>query len=422
MATINYYLRKPDQETSPIELVYHFKGHRLRLCIGESISPKKWNKVKQRAKETELSTRSGDTSLNSYLEALSLHIRRVYQEEMQNGTLSPAKIKQGILEFFEQAKSKQVKETLYDLIGRFIANEFTLKGRGKSDATIKTYRTALKHLKEFEKASRYKIDFDSINLNFYHKYTTYLKVTGKSINTVGKQIQLIKAFMNMAVDLKLTDNTEFKRPTFAVPREDTDAIYLSESEILRLYTFDFSHNKRLEQVRDLFVFGCYVGLRYSDISNVRPENIITSNEKTEIVIKSQKTNELVIIPCHAIVKHIFAKYNAVSNSCLPPIISNQKFNNYIKEAAKEAGFIETGRLTTNLTLPLYACISSHTCRRSFATNYYGKVPTRTLMYVTGHRSEKSFLKYIKTSKQESAQILSEVMEMEYNKVVLQVLP
>lgn len=227
--------------------------------------------------------------------------------------------------------------------------------------------------------------------------------------------------MKTAVELKLTNNLDFQKDTFAVLRVETDAVHLNEREIIHFYNYDLSANPRLERVRDLFVFGCYVGLRFQDYSKIRPENIVSINDNLKIKFKTQKTEEVVIIPCHPIVKHIFEKYKGITSNNLPESISNQKFNDYIKIAAQLAGFTETGRLLKNMNLQLFECISSHTCRRSFATNYYGKVPTKTLMQITGHRSEKTFLKYIKTSKIESADILQDVMETEYSKNVLKVI-
>ena len=421
MATLNFYLRKTAATESPIELVYQFKANRIRICIGEAIQPKKWNPYKQRAKETELTTKDGRVSLNGYLKELEDFVWKIYKEELEKGTPSPKVIKNKILEFVRPVEVVELKkESIYDLIDRFIKNEITVKGKNKASATIKTYKTTLSHLMAFEKKFKYPINFESITINFYHKFTSYLREEGKGDNTIGKNIQVIKVFMNTAIDMKLTDNTDFKKEAFSVLRVDTDAVYLTEKEILSFYNYDLSNNKRLERVRDLFVFGCYVGLRFSDYSNIKPENLIMVKGKQFLKVKTQKTDELVIIPCHTIVKQIFEKYYGATLNSLPPTISNQKFNKFIKEAAKIAGLTETGRLSNNLSLPLCECISSHTCRRSFATNYYGKIQTKTLMQITGHKSERTFLRYIKTSKQESAERLHEIMEKEYSQQVLNI--
>ena len=106
-----------------------------------------------------------------------------------------------------------------------------------------------------------------------------------------------------------------------------------------------------------------------------------------------------IIPCNPVILKLFKKYKANANKLAQLNHSaNQKFNDYIKEACQEAKLNETGRLSTDPTKELWECVSSHTARRSFATNYYLQgFPTIDLMKITGHKTEKSFLKYIRVT-------------------------
>ncbi len=259
-----------------------------------------------------------------------------------------------------------------------------------------------------------KLDFEDITLDWYMKFTTYLKKEKLSPNSIGKQIKNIKAFMGMANKLTFkvdgekffyTTNKEYQG--FGVTDDPADATYLTEAEIMQLYKFDLSNNKRLEAVRDLFVFGCWVGLRFSDFSQINPENIIKMDGETYIRIMTKKTGELVVIPCNPIVLEIFSKYEKNKNR-LPKRISGKNFNIYIKEAARMAGLTQTGRLLTKSKLELCDCISTRTARRSFATNYYmGGLPVLDIMKATGHRSEKSFLRYINMTKEQAAKRMAE---------------
>ena len=172
------------------------------------------------------------------------------------------------------------------------------------------------------------------------------------------------------MELKLTKNDAHKSKKFGVGLEETHAVYLTDTELRALFEYDLSSDKRLEAVRDLFVWQSYVGLRYSDAIRIKPENITQkANGKFRIKITTQKTSDAVEIPCNDIVLRIFEKYKHNENR-LPPAISNQKFNQYLKEACKEAKLTETGRLASDLSKPLYECLSSHTARRNFATNCY----------------------------------------------------
>jgi integrase len=263
---------------------------------------------------------------------------------------------------------------------------------------------------------RFRLTFESITLDFFYSYVAFLKTLKNqkkeplSQNTIAKDIRLIKVFMGEAVDLKLTKNLEYLNKKFSISEVETDAVYLSDTEINKLYNYDFSNKKKLEKVRDLFVFGCYVGLRFSDYSTIKKSNIISIDDDLFIKDITTKTKELVIIPCNLVVLEIFKKYESSPNS-LPKSDSNQKFNDYIKMACKEAGLTETGRLSTSPELPLFECISSHTARRSFATNLYlDGYPVIEIMKITGHKTEKAFMKYIRVTKLDAAKRLSQHMK------------
>ncbi|SRR6266545_2587643 len=155
--------------------------------------------------------------------------------------------------------------------------------------------------------------------------------------------------MGEALDLGYTNNICFKHRKFTYSEGETDAVCLSEKEIIDLYRHNLSGNKRLQQVRDLFVFGCFVGLRFSDYSDVQPENIVQIDKEYFIKLITKKTGDLVIIPCNPIVLDIFNKYQNNHNK-LPKSLSNQKFNDYIKEACMEAELKEKGRLSIDPSL------------------------------------------------------------------------
>ena len=122
-----------------------------------------------------------------------------------------------------------------------------------------------------------------------------------------------------------------------------------------------------------------------------------------------------MIPCNDVVLSIFKKYEANANR-LPPSISNQKYNKYLREVCELAGLTETGRLASDLNKPLYECISSHTARRNFATNcYLAGMDSRMIMAVTGHSTEKSFEKYIKVTREETAKRMAQHMKMDRSK-------
>ena len=170
-----------------------------------------------------------------------------------------------------------------------------------------------------------------------------------------------------------------------------------------MYNTDFSGSPRLERVRDVFVIMCYMGIRYSDYLLLKKENILPSGL---IRITTKKTKTPVEIPMHDRVREIMKKYNGE----FPPAPSNQKFNDYMTEVIKAAKLdrdvviSETrGTMTRNKTVKLSSLVTAHTARRSCATNMFlAGVPTLSIMKITGHKSEKVFLKYIRITQEENA--------------------
>ncbi len=174
--------------------------------------------------------------------------------------------------------------------------------------------------------------------------------------------------------------------------------------MIALEKLDLSDNKRLEAVLDLFLIGCHTGLRYCDLSTLKAANI----KDGFIKVTQIKTGGNVIIPVHNTVYRILAKYNGE----LPPAISNQKTNDYLKEITSKVDLlkVKTSKETTkggvkvSVTKERWEMVSTHTCRRTFCTlQYLNGVPSITIMKISGHTTEKDFLKYIKMDSQEHAE-------------------
>jgi len=453
MPTVNFYLKKTADETEKqlIYLQFKYSGTKFVYAFGEKVYPGKWNgkmkgarKVyiggdwdfeKQRVKSNKKTTADGQHSLNDLLDNLKALLEKTYKEEIKNGVPSKATLKTHLDAFFyknltDEATSKE--RSLFSLIERFIAGDIKAKGKDKSQSSLDNYSAVKKHLLDYQSKKKYRIDFDTITLDFFYSYVSFLKKykwskdpekpPGLSQNTIAKDIRLLKVFMAEGIELGWTDNYQFKKKNFTVTDEDTDAVYLTEREVMKLYYHDLSAHKsfkKLDQVRDLFVVGCFTGLRYSDYSNIKPENIVRNDGQLYIKMVTQKTKELVIIPANPIVLEIFEKYHENDNR-LPRSLSNQKFNDYIKDACEAAELNETGRLSSNPKLELYKCISSHTARRSFATNLYLEgFPVIDLMKITGHKTEKAFLKYIRVSKLDTAKRLLEHNKKKWETKIVQ---
>lgn len=411
-----------------IYLQFKYEGNKLFYSFGQLIEPGRWNEKKQRAIDTNtLSSahikdgeRSAEFQLNSILEALANECDRYYKVCKGAKTVPAPAVFREHLDRFLNPDTEKSKASLYNLIQRFIDGEIKNRGKEKSTGIKKAYQVTLTHLKGFEKATGHRVDFDTIDLSFYYKFVGYLESIGNVPNTIGGRIKNLKTFMAEAVDLGLTTNMAFKNKKFTKPENDTDGVYLTDDELMRLHRLDLTENKRLQHVRDLFLIGCFTGLRFSDYNNIKPENIVRDGEDDFIKIITQKTGALAMIPCNPVILEILKRYGHTAGK-LPKSISNQNFNEYVKEVCQAAALAETGRLSTDMAKPLFECVSSHTARRSFATNLYlENYPTIEIMKITGHKTEKAFLKYIKVSKLDAARRLSAHIKKNWSQKILRV--
>ena len=196
---------------------------------------------------------------------------------------------------------------------------------------------------------------------------------------------------------------------FKVVEEETDAIYLSEKELSTIHELDLSDDKQLEEIRDVFITGCFTGLRYSDLSTLSPEHIDLDNEI--INLKQRKVHKAVIIPMIDYVPEILKKYNYDL-----PKIPRYIFNERVKELGRRAKLkqkIEVvrkkGKEREKRVYEKWEMISSHTCRRSFCTNMYlSGFPAGELMRISGHKSPSAFMRYIKVDNLQAAKRLKEL--------------
>lgn len=397
MASVSFNLKEPkSKEETLIYLFFSFDSYRLKYSTGEKIIPSQWNAEKQRARENNKTLNK--TEFNHHLDLLESTIKDIYRKLINDGIVPTHDLIKKELKLKIKGDTKNKKESLFSFIQELIDNS------AKQKNTIKNYKQTLVKLKEFKTFSKRNLDYEDINLSFYNDFTNYLNEKSYSTNTIGGFIKNIKVFMNEAADRGFHKNTEYLNKKFKVIEENTDSIYLNETEILKIYNLDLSENPKLDKVRDLFVIGCYTGLRFSDLEKLTNQNFISNN--TQIKVKTEKTGDTIIIPVHRFVKEIYKKYNGQ----IPKPISNQKMNEYLKELCLKAELfdkvlvsITKGGQRAKDTFQKFQLVSSHTARRSFATNLYlADVPSITIMKITGHRTEKAFLKYIRLTQEQNA--------------------
>jgi len=414
MAKFNFNLRYPNaKDESAIHLIIRWKNNRLVFHTQKSIRPMFWEnnpQIKNYQRVKQIKEFPTHRNFNAVLENILTDAKNVfYQFEKEHNLLQPT-----IEELRELLNQKinntedQRKPSFFSFFETFIAETKyrtnTKTQRKFSPATIKTYSNTLKTLLEFQKKTRKKVEFKKIDLEFYYSFIKFLEQEKLfTLNTIGKHIKILKVVLNDATDRGHNSNMIFKNRKFVVPTEVIESIALSQTEVNEIYELDLSHNKKLDQVRDLFIVGCCTGLRYGDLKQL---NEINFNTNELIQVKTEKTNTNVLIPIHQMVRKIRNKYNG-----MPFKISNQKFNMYIKEVGKLIPCLEKditikitkGGEVVTIIKKKFEFISAHTSRRTFATNLYlTGFPSYHIMKITGHKTEVAFLKYIKITPHDSA--------------------
>lgn len=239
-------------------------------------------------------------------------------------------------------------------------------------------------------------------------FIIYLEEQNLRHNTIVGYIQKIQSLVRRASQYNYAVDTTYD--DIDLKEEPTNAVFLSMNDITRIYYYKFAKQdkrKAKERIRDVFIVGCLTALRYSDYSTLSANNL----QNGYIVKRTKKTNVDVKVPMHDYIKEIFEKYNG----CIPSGLCIQYFNKYLKVIMREIGFTDKvtfsytqgGKLTT-VTKEKWELISTHTARRSAATNMYltGRMKPLEIMRLTGHKTESNFFRYIKLTNDDTARMIS----------------
>lgn len=408
MVNVRFILRQKNAEgLQPIYITARF-GRNEKLMYSTSIKAEAifWDEGRQRVKNSIYCSYAD--AVNDAISELSSKIDKFMMDAVKDGG---SVTKESLKDFLDIhfGKKKRIDD-FHGFFESYIAecDYRTNPKKGGQKLAYKTkreYARTYYYICEYEKARRVIITFDKVTQGMITDWVGFMQTLNRSANTIAHKVMTLKAVMRAAVERGLTDNTRWQ--FYRNSTEDTEAVALNEEELERLRVLDLSECPRLEKVRDLFLVGCWTGLRFSDVTRIKEEYI----KDGMITIRQQKTGNYVTIPVHPVFAEIWEKYGG----SLPTAISNQKFNVYIKEVCRMAGldepFVKSMTRGGRMEMTKYAkweVVSSHTARRSFATNLYKSgFPSISIMQITGHRTEAAFLKYIKVSKHEHAKLLAE---------------
>ena len=392
---VSFHLRKDKVNKdglAPIRMLISVDGSKIFKVIPSIKSlVTDWDEKKERLKPNKKSE-----SYNFYIEFNKIIDEAENQLKILLRHLLLNNIKPTVTEVKKGLIHKIIDLEAVTFIAGF--DEFIQKNKNsKAESTTKTYTTVGNFLKEYEEYNNSVLQFDSINYDFFESFRDYcfeIKNTGS--NYFAKIIRIIKTYLNWALDREYHNNPQYRK--FKATENEIEVIYLTMIELLQLYNFNFD-SVRLSHVRDTYCFGCFTGLRFSDIKQLKSSNVFDDHIKINI----QKTKTIDHkIPLNQYSKSVLEKYINTIYEPLP-VISGQKFNQYLKECCMLTK-IDTpttisryfGNKRIDKTLPKYELITSHTARKTFVTNSLVLGMNQMVVRnITGHKKEDSFRRYVK---------------------------
>lgn len=430
---ISFKLRKYGKSSTSFQIQMHvtYQGERLVFSTGNKLdSDDAWNSEEQLVKKGYIgSDGATELSINTVLRELRDHMEMTFQYFEVNGTLptmaqvnekynerigvkKPTKVKR------ERPKTVRVRSnSFYDVF-----DSFTHENGEKNawtDATFEKMAALKEDLLTFNKNLNF-ADLDEAGLTDFVCYLRDDKVLktprkkkgdrtaydredtiGLKNSTIRKKLDFLKWFLNWATDRGYNDNLAYKtfKPTLKATQKKV--IYLTKDELEKLKNFEIPKNMiHLENVRDVFLFCCFSGLRHSDAYNLRWIDV----KEDHLEVTTVKTADSLSIELNSVTRSILHKYKGlpIPGGKALPVITNQAMNRDLKELCRMAGINEQIRITTykgnqriDEIKEKWELVGTHTGRRTFIVTCLSLgIPPNIVMKWTGHSDYKSMKPYI----------------------------
>ena len=389
-------------ENVPIRMRVNFASKRIEFTTGYRIDAAKWDTDKQRVRNgCTNKLKQSASEINASLLGYYTEVQEIFKKfEVEEIMPTPEQIKEAFnaqhkpIEEVKQRKS--TPNAFYKAFDEFVRdcgrqNDWT-------DSTYEKFAAVKNHLMNF----RTELTFDFFDEKGLNDYVTYLRDVKEMRNsTIGKQLSFLKWFLRWAFKKGLHQNNAYDSYKPKLKSTQKKIIFLTWEELNKLREFEIPAAKQaLDRVRDVFLFQCFTGLRYSDVFNLRRSDI----KGDHIEVTTVKTSDSLIIELNNHSKAILDKYKDVAfeDDKVLPVITNQKMNDYLKELAELAGIDEPVRQTyyrgnerIDEVTPKYALLGTHAGRRTFICNALALgIPPQVVMKWTGHSDYKAMKPYI----------------------------
>ena len=391
-------------ENVPIRMRVNFASKRIEFTTGYRIDAAKWDADKQRVKNgCSNKLKQSASEINASLLEYYTEIQSIFKRfEVEDVIPTPEQIKEAFNALHKPVSEepKPKKEALpcdfFQVFDDFV--EDCGRQNNWTDSTFEKFAAVKNHLTNFREGLTFEF-FDERGLNDYVGYLRDVKEMRNT--TIGKQLSFLKWFLRWAFKKGVHQNNAYDSYKPKLKSTQKKIIFLTWDELNRLREFKIPSNKQaLERVRDVFLFQCFTGLRYSDVFNLRRSDI----KGDHIEVTTVKTSDSLIIELNKHSKAILDKYKDVAfeDNKVLPVITNQKMNDYLKELAELADIDEPIRQTyykgnerIDEVTPKYALLGTHAGRRTFICNALALgIPPQVVMKWTGHSDYKAMKPYI----------------------------
>ena len=389
-------------ENVPIRMRVNFASKRIEFTTGYRIDAEKWDTDKQRVRNgCTNKLKQSASEINASLLGYYTEVQEIFKKfEVEEIMPTPEQIKKAFNALhkpIEEVKPrKSTPNAFYKVFDEFVRdcgrqNDWT-------DSTYEKFAAVKNHLMNFRNG----LTFDFFDEKGLNDYVTYLRDVKEMRNsTIGKQLSFLKWFLRWAFKKGLHQNNAYDSYKPKLKSTQKKIIFLTWEELNKLREFEIPAAKQaLDRVRDVFLFQCFTGLRYSDVFNLRRSDI----KGDHIEVTTVKTSDSLIIELNKHSKAILDKYKDVAfeDDKVLPVITNQKMNDYLKELAELAGIDEPVRQTyyrgnerIDEVTPKYALLGTHAGRRTFICNALALgIPPQVVMKWTGHSDYKAMKPYI----------------------------
>lgn len=420
MAAVNFLYRSTKDE-APLNVRLLFRvsdyegtGKHKDFVLGAKtqiiVTKKEWLKywtAKRPKQSNDVDVINDRDGISKEMKEVKVHILKAFQKADIN-TIGKDWLKKVVNEHYNPIQETQKP---LDLIG-YIDYYIDFKSKDLTPRAVKRINVTKHKMQRMEEHTGTTILIKNINEQFKKDFQNFSDIEQYSQNTQQRELVLIKTICYHAKHLGL--ETHYQLNGLKLKRQSVNHIYLNFEEIEKLKNLElpFEH---LENARDWLLISCHTGQRVSDFMRFDKSMIRIKDGKFLLEFKQQKTGKLMTIPLSKEARQVLSNRKGE----FPRAISDQKYNDYIKEVCQLAEFNELceGKKRINIeedetkkgiyrdvvgTYPKWQLVSSHIGRRSFCTNYYGDVPTSYLIGISGHSSEKMFLNYIKKSEEDKA--------------------